>query len=132
MKFSALPLVALALVASTLAAPAPLDVAEEAVTVYRGADAPAPTAMAEALEVEALARTSIVATVTADGLRYRRCQRTSCAAVGQYPRGRRVAVKCYTTHGTTPIENDHRWAKLNNGYWVSMRHLTWRGVIPRC
>lgn len=42
--------------------------------------------------------------VVANGLRYRRCPRTSCAAVGQYAPGTRIEIQCFTRAGTT-IEN---------------------------
>lgn len=42
--------------------------------------------------------------VVVDGLRYRKCPRTSCTAVGQYSSGTPIQIQCYTRSGTT-VEN---------------------------
>lgn len=42
--------------------------------------------------------------VVVDGLRYRKCPRTSCTAVGQYAAGTPIQIQCYTRTGTT-VEN---------------------------
>lgn len=46
------------------------------------------------------------AVVRVDGLRYRKCPRTSCTAVGQYPKGKRIKLECYTRDNTTPVNGD--------------------------
>lgn len=51
-------------------------------------------------------RGDIVGTVDADALKYRTCPRTSCTAVGQYSRGTRVTMKCYTTQNTSNVNGD--------------------------
>lgn len=47
---------------------------------------------------------AVTGTVDADALKYRRCPRTSCDAVGQYPRGTRITINCYTDKDTTVVE----------------------------
>lgn len=42
--------------------------------------------------------------VVADGLRYRKCPRTSCTAVGQYAAGTPIEIQCFTRTDTT-VEN---------------------------
>ncbi|MCJ1249402.1 hypothetical protein MMC30_006626 [Trapelia coarctata] len=54
-------------------------------------------------------------TITADGVRYRTCPRTSCTAVGQYPIGTVLTFSCYTT-GTT-VNGDSIWDRASNGYY---------------
>ncbi|KAF2690610.1 hypothetical protein K458DRAFT_411979 [Lentithecium fluviatile CBS 122367] len=79
-----------------------------------------------------LDKRSIVGTVDADALKYRRCPRTSCEAVGQYSRGTKVTMECYTTTSTTVINGDARWAKLANGYYLSLYYMNWAGSLPKC
>jgi hypothetical protein len=45
-------------------------------------------------------------TITGDGVRYRRCPRTSCDAIGQYAKGTKVTLTCYTDTNTTPVNGD--------------------------
>lgn len=54
----------------------------------------------------ALEKRAIVGTVDADALKYRKCPRTSCDAVGQYSRGTRVTMECFTTSSTTTVNGD--------------------------
>jgi hypothetical protein len=53
-----------------------------------------------------LEKRAITGTVDADALKYRRCPRTSCDAVGQYSRGTRVSMQCFTTASTTTVNGD--------------------------
>ena len=46
---------------------------------------------------------AVTGTVDADALKYRRCPRTSCDAVGQYSRGTRISINCYTDKDTTVV-----------------------------
>ncbi|KAF8656875.1 hypothetical protein AX16_002421 [Volvariella volvacea WC 439] len=97
MKFTLVSLFALALVQAVSAAPAPDATVDEV--------GPTATAKVHATHTT-LEKRAVVATVTADALRYRTCPRTSCTAVGQYPRGTRVTVECFTTTNTTPVNGD--------------------------
>jgi hypothetical protein len=60
----------------------------------------------DSVESVALGERAITGTVDADALKYRRCPRTSCDAVGQYPRGTRVTMECFTTTSTTTVNGD--------------------------
>jgi hypothetical protein len=51
-------------------------------------------------------RAIVDAVVVVDGLRYRTCPKTSCTAVGQYPKGTRIKLSCYTRDGTTTVNGD--------------------------
>ena len=51
-------------------------------------------------------RAVVDATVAVDGLRYRTCPKTSCSAPGQYPKGTKIKLSCYTTSGTTEVNGD--------------------------
>lgn len=55
-------------------------------------------------EARSLEKRYVSGRVVADGLRYRRCPRTSCAAVGQYAAGTPIRIQCFTRSGTT-VEN---------------------------
>ncbi|PPQ94587.1 hypothetical protein CVT25_011900 [Psilocybe cyanescens] len=126
MKFTyATAALALALSAFTpaLGLPEPVPATPEP-TVYSG---PVPNSSLEARANSA--------TVLVDGLRYRTCPKTSCTAVGQYAKGTKVTINCYTRAGTTVVEGDAGWGKLTNGYWVALangKYVTWTGAIPYC
>ncbi|PPR02240.1 hypothetical protein CVT24_011468 [Panaeolus cyanescens] len=74
--------------------------------------------------------------VEVDGLRYRRCPRTSsdCPAIGQYAIGTPVDVICLRWNQTTVVENSPYWVRLGNGYYVAFGsgYVSWQGGIPRC
>ena len=53
-----------------------------------------------------LEKRDVSGTVLADGLRYRTCPRTSCAAIGQYPSGTPIEIQCYTRDNTTVERGD--------------------------
>ncbi|KAH8586071.1 hypothetical protein B0O99DRAFT_704061 [Bisporella sp. PMI_857] len=82
---------------------------------------------ADVESVKSIEKRDVVGTVDADALKYRRCPRTTCEAVGQYARGTRVTMDCYTTTNTTPVSGNAGWAKLANGYWVSLYYMNWSG-----
>ena len=67
------------------------------------ADADKVAAIKQAVLASPGARASVVGTVNANYVRYRRCARTSCAAVGQYQKGHKVTITCQvrgeTIHG---------------------------------
>ncbi|KAJ2911522.1 hypothetical protein MD484_g8894, partial [Candolleomyces efflorescens] len=44
--------------------------------------------------VESNARAPVTATVSGDGVRYRRCPKTSCEAVGEYNKGQIITIRC--------------------------------------
>ena len=48
----------------------------------------------EASTLELEARAPVTGTVNGNGVRYRRCERTSCEAVGQYDAGRVITIIC--------------------------------------
>ncbi|KAL0566922.1 hypothetical protein V5O48_015076 [Marasmius crinis-equi] len=79
-------------------------------------------------EIRSLEKRAISGTVLVDGLRYRACPRTSCAAPGQYPKGTKISIVCYTRDDTTVVNGDPGWAKLTNGYWVALsfgQYVSW-------
>lgn len=101
MKFSILPLIALA-ISQVAATPAPNPVADAAAsepTVYT------PPAEFD-LDTRALEKRAITGTVMVDGLRYRICPRTNCAALGQFAKGTKISINCYTRTDTTVIDGD--------------------------
>jgi hypothetical protein len=51
-------------------------------------------------------RASVSATVKVDGLRYRTCPKTSCSAPGQFPKGTKITLSCYTRDNTETINGD--------------------------
>jgi hypothetical protein len=61
---------------------------------------------ADVESVKSIEKRDVVGTVDADALKYRRCPRTTCEAVGQYARGTRVTMDCYTTTNTTPVSGN--------------------------
>lgn len=83
-------------------------VAEEAATAVVGEADTSPTlAFAPESDVNELEkRWDTDAVVKVDGLRYRKCPRTSCTAVGQYSKGTRLKLKCFTDKNTTPVNGD--------------------------
>ena len=102
MKFSILPLIALA-ISQVAATPAPNPVADAVSdsepTFYNA------RAVLD-LDARTLEKRAISGTVLVDGLRYRTCPRTSCAAIGQYPKGTKISINCYTRKDTTVIDGD--------------------------
>ncbi|KAF7595588.1 hypothetical protein BBP40_005624 [Aspergillus hancockii] len=126
MKFSAIALAAL-LPAAALSSAIPEDAAP---TIYTGGD------LAElGLEARDLEKRAVTGTVKVDGLRYRTCPRTSCTAVGQYAKGTKVTLICFTRTNTTPVNGDKGWAKLANGYWVALgfgTYVGWSSPLPAC
>ncbi|KAH7108692.1 hypothetical protein B0J11DRAFT_602164 [Dendryphion nanum] len=83
-------------------------------------------------EHTSIVKRDVTGTVDADALKYRRCPRTGCDAVGQYSRGTRITIKCYTDQNTTPVNNYKPWGKLSNNYWVSLYYVNWSGSIQPC
>jgi hypothetical protein len=63
-----------------------------------------PTLAGRAPEIEK--RAVVSATVKVDGLRYRTCPKTSCDAPGQYAKGTKIKLSCYTRDGTTTVNGD--------------------------
>ena len=84
MKLSFVPILALVAALPALALPEPVA-------------APAP------VEFE---KRDTACVVKVDGLRYRTCPRTSCTAVGQYPIGTPITMRCYTVENTTVVNGD--------------------------
>lgn len=74
------------------------------------AAASTPEATLPALPVieRSLEKRSVPATVEVDGLRYRKCPRTTsdCPAIGQYPIGTHINLVCYTRTDTTVVDGD--------------------------
>ena len=66
------------------------------------------TDITPATEDALVKRANIVGTVDADELKYRRCPRVidACEAVGEYPRGHRITMVCFTTSATTTVHGD--------------------------
>jgi hypothetical protein len=89
MKFTALALTLLPMLALT--SPVPEDASAEAF---------------DSTPSMSLDKRSITGVVDADALKYRRCPRTSCDAVGQYPRGYKMQIDCYTATDTTTVNGD--------------------------
>jgi hypothetical protein len=58
------------------------------------------------LSSEPIEKRSVSAVVKVDGLRSRKCPRTSCTAVGQYKKGTRIRLVCYTRKNTTTVNKD--------------------------
>ncbi|KAF5857228.1 hypothetical protein ETB97_006071 [Aspergillus alliaceus] len=126
MKFSVIALAAL-LPATALGAAMPEDAAP---TVYAEPEVPAIDLGSRDLEKRAVSGTVVV-----DGLRYRTCPKTSCNAVGQYSKGTKISLVCYTRSNTTPVNGDKGWGKLTNGYWVALAYgtyVTWSSPLPAC
>ena len=59
-------------------------------------------------EESALEKRAVSATVLVDGLRYRTCPRVSdnCPAMGQYAKGKKISLTCFTRTNTTPVNGD--------------------------
>lgn len=91
--------------ALVLAALAPVAVFAHPAATPAEADH-APTVLSKSQPDNTIQKRANNAVVTVDGLRYRKCPRTSCTAVGQYPIGTRIQLDCYTTENTTPINGD--------------------------
>ena len=55
-----------------------------------------------------LEKRAVSATVVVDGLRYRTCPRVSdsCPAMGQYAKGKKISLTCFTRTNTTPVHGD--------------------------
>jgi hypothetical protein len=51
-------------------------------------------------------RGTVSATVKVDGLRYRTCPKTSCPAPGQFAKGTKISLSCYTRDNTETILGD--------------------------
>jgi len=99
MKLSLVPILALVAALPALALPEPV--------AAPAAELPAPTVYSgRPVEARELERRDNAGVVQVDGLRYRTCPRTSCTAVGQYAKGTRVTIKCYTRNNTTVVNGD--------------------------
>ncbi|KAL1800633.1 hypothetical protein ACET3X_000975 [Alternaria dauci] len=84
-------------------------------------------------------RAVVGATVLVDGLRYRTCPRTSCSAPGQYPKGTKIKLSCFTRTDTTTVNGDKGWAKVyggvGDGRWVALAgatYVTWDAPLSAC
>lgn len=66
----------------------------------------APTVYTPSVDTRSLEKRTNDGVVQVDGLRYRRCPRTSCDAVGQYPIGTHITIVCYTRDDTTVVDGD--------------------------
>ena len=83
---------------------------------------------------------AVSATVIVDGLRYRTCPKTSCSAPGQFAKGTKISLQCYTRDGTETINGDKGWAKIasgtGKGNWVALayaKYISWSGEYDcRC
>jgi len=53
-----------------------------------------------------LEKRAVSATVVVDGLRYRTCPKTSCSAPGQFAKGTKISLSCYTRTNTETINGD--------------------------
>ncbi|KAJ2925915.1 hypothetical protein H1R20_g11182, partial [Candolleomyces eurysporus] len=82
----------------------------------------------EASPVELHARAPVTATVNTDGVRYRRCERTSCEAVGQYNNGQSITITC-RVRGET-VNGWDWWDKMSNDYYISDAYVSWTGGVP--
>lgn len=51
-------------------------------------------------------RAAVSATVKVDGLRYRTCPKTSCSAPGQFAKGTKISLSCYTRDNTETVNGD--------------------------
>ncbi|PVH81877.1 hypothetical protein DL98DRAFT_514254 [Cadophora sp. DSE1049] len=125
MKFTTIAIAAI-LPFLAVAAPAPAD-AEPTVDPVKSIE--------RDVETSNIGKRSVSATVRVDGLRYRTCPKTSCTAVGQYAKGTKITLVCYTRVGTTTVNGDKGWAKLPSGYWVAMangEYVGWSGSIYAC
>lgn len=95
-----------------------------------------PTVLGRDVHIE---KRAVGATVRVDGLRYRTCPKTSCAAPGQFPIGKKISLQCYTRTGTTTVKGDKGWAKIasgtGKGNWVALawgEYVTWNSDLPHC
>ncbi|KAL6708027.1 hypothetical protein ACN47E_003461 [Coniothyrium glycines] len=86
-----------------------------------------------------LSKRAVSATVLVDGLRYRTCPKTSCAAPGQFAKGTRISLACFTRENTETIKGDKGWAKVasspGKGNWVAMafgEYVHWDSSLPAC
>ncbi|KAF2273181.1 uncharacterized protein EI97DRAFT_162993 [Westerdykella ornata] len=86
-----------------------------------------------------LEKRAVSATVVVDGLRYRTCPKTSCSAPGQFAKGTRISLSCYTRTNTETIEGDKGWAKIASGRgagdWVALangKYVSWSSPLPHC
>jgi len=65
---------------------------------------------------------SALCTIVTDGVRYRTCPRTSCPAVGQYPKGTVLTFICYKTR--TTVNGNSIWDKASEGYYSADAYVT--------
>ena len=93
MKLTLVPILALVAALPVLALPEPVA-------------APAAVYPGPLVEMRELEKRDNAGVVQVDGLRYRTCPRTSCTAVGQYPKGTYITIKCYTHDNTTVVNGD--------------------------
>ncbi|KAJ2921170.1 hypothetical protein H1R20_g15925, partial [Candolleomyces eurysporus] len=82
----------------------------------------------EAAPVQLHARAPVTGTVNANNVRYRRCARTSCEAIGQYHNGQRITITC-RVRGES-INGWDWWDKMSNGYYISDYYVSWTGGVP--
>ncbi|KAJ5090121.1 hypothetical protein N7532_008805 [Penicillium argentinense] len=130
MKFSALAVAALLPIAALAQ---PLEAADPQATDHP--DFAVVDYEVPAVEARDLEKRAVSGKVLVDGLRYRTCPRTSCSAVGQYSKGTKISIKCFTRKDTTTVNGDAGWAKLTNGYYVAMaygKYITWSSTLYAC
>lgn len=69
--------------------------------------------LALAAPSQSLEKRAVSATVIVDGLRYRTCPKTSCSAPGQFAKGTKISLQCYTRDNTETINGDKYVSLLN-------------------
>lgn len=123
MKFSLIALATI-LPATAFGAAMPEDAADAAPTYYTGPEIPALN-----LEERGLEKRAVSGYVKTDGLRYRTCPRTTCTAVGQYAKGTKLSLVCYTRSNTTPVNGD-KYVSLRAGRWRTELIILLLGAGP--
>ncbi|KAH8762225.1 hypothetical protein F5882DRAFT_383932 [Hyaloscypha sp. PMI_1271] len=100
------------------------------------APAPPEATAANTVEERSLEKRSATGTVQVNGLRHRSCPRTSCTANGEYFKGDKIKLSCFTRKDTTVVKGDAGWAKVaSNGDWVAMafgEYITWDATLHTC
>ncbi|RDW58272.1 hypothetical protein BP5796_12202 [Coleophoma crateriformis] len=114
----------------------PLFVLASPAPVPNAAEPTLPITLAPRAPDGLLEKRSVAATVKADGVRHRICPRVSnsCPANGQYAKGTKIRLDCYTRDNTTPVDGDYGWARItSNGDWIALAHgnyVSWSAQRP--
>ncbi|KAH7548815.1 hypothetical protein BM1_10840 [Bipolaris maydis] len=124
MKFTAFAIVTL-LPLTTLSAPT----AEAEGALLFAPEVEGELPVLQDIKARSLEKRAITGTVTADALKHRQCPRTSCTADGQFSRGTRIQIRCYTDTDTTVVSGNPGYSPVLIDCKIGQIQASWSYVL---